>query len=315
MKMINWQNNLIAKLLSLVAAIMLWVYVMSEQNPIVEVTYTVPVRVQNLNEAYLIENAPEDVKVSMSGPRNTIFHMDPKTLVATLDLTKVGIGPHKLPLTFSAPSGMNVIKVSPAQADVFVDEYAVRELDVTFRPIGNLPKDYAVKDMKIVPSRIAVSGAKRYVDAVEKAYIQNKIDTIPNTNQVDIKGNIVLVTVSGQIVHKLTTTPSSGTGTITFTKTAFDKYVAIKPTIEGTPATGYKVSSVEVQPKELSVKGKVETIAKVTELQTLPINIDGASEDVVRTIPVLAVDGVEASANPVQVIVHIEKIDKEPIKQ
>ena len=38
------------KIFCLIAACALWVYVMNEQNPMVENTYTVPVEVRNLDQ-------------------------------------------------------------------------------------------------------------------------------------------------------------------------------------------------------------------------------------------------------------------------
>ena len=50
----NIQDNWVAKVLSLLGAILLWFFVMKEQNPIVDASYTVQVHVQNLNYKYMI---------------------------------------------------------------------------------------------------------------------------------------------------------------------------------------------------------------------------------------------------------------------
>ena len=58
----NWP----AKLLSLLAAIVMWFFTMRDQNPVMEVTYTIPVQVQNLNSGYIIEDAPDVVRVVLA---------------------------------------------------------------------------------------------------------------------------------------------------------------------------------------------------------------------------------------------------------
>ena len=53
------------KLLCLIAACALWVYVMNEQNPQVENTYTVPVETRNLDRSLVATNVPSTVKVKV----------------------------------------------------------------------------------------------------------------------------------------------------------------------------------------------------------------------------------------------------------
>ena len=46
------------KLLCLIAACAFWVYVMNEQNPVMENTYTIPVEVRNLDRSLVATNVP-----------------------------------------------------------------------------------------------------------------------------------------------------------------------------------------------------------------------------------------------------------------
>ena len=41
------QHNLPAKIAALIVAVVLWLYVMNDQNPAMEGTYTVPVTIEN----------------------------------------------------------------------------------------------------------------------------------------------------------------------------------------------------------------------------------------------------------------------------
>ena len=66
--MIHLKRNWPAKLLSLLAAIVMWFFIMRDQNPVMEVTYTVPVQVQNLDSHYIIEDAPDVARIVLSGP-------------------------------------------------------------------------------------------------------------------------------------------------------------------------------------------------------------------------------------------------------
>ena len=73
--MIHLKRNWPAKLLSLLAAIVMWFFIMRDQNPVMEVTYTVPVQVQNLNSGYIVEDAPDTVRVVLAGLVIRLFLM------------------------------------------------------------------------------------------------------------------------------------------------------------------------------------------------------------------------------------------------
>ena len=47
---LSWKKNWGIKILCLISAIIVWLYVMRDQNPVIEVAYTVPVQVQNLDQ-------------------------------------------------------------------------------------------------------------------------------------------------------------------------------------------------------------------------------------------------------------------------
>ena len=63
--MIHLKRNWPAKILSLLAAIVMWFFIMRDQNPVMEVSYTVPVQVQNLAANYIIEDAPQYVRLML----------------------------------------------------------------------------------------------------------------------------------------------------------------------------------------------------------------------------------------------------------
>lgn len=54
----NWP----AKILSVLAAIFMWFFIMKDQNPTIEVSYRVPLQVQNLNSQYILDGLPSDIR-------------------------------------------------------------------------------------------------------------------------------------------------------------------------------------------------------------------------------------------------------------
>ncbi|MDU3640610.1 MAG: CdaR family protein, partial [Veillonella sp.] len=149
--MIHLKRNWPAKLLSLLAAIVMWFFIMRDQNPVMEVTYTVPVQVQNLNSGYIVEDAPDTVRVVLTGPRDTIISMKSDNLRAYIDASGVKPGQNNVTIGFTPPAGMNLVEVKPDNITINVDEYAERKVPVEIVPIGKFSDDIALKSVTIVP--------------------------------------------------------------------------------------------------------------------------------------------------------------------
>ena len=58
------QHNLPAKILALLVAVVLWLYVMNDQNPAIEGNYTVPVTIENAPDGYQINAAADTVTIA-----------------------------------------------------------------------------------------------------------------------------------------------------------------------------------------------------------------------------------------------------------
>ena len=74
------------KFLCLMAAFAFWVYVMNEQNPLVENSYTVPVEVRNLDRSLVALNVPQRVKVKIRMNRSDLVSMRSDNIKAYVDL-------------------------------------------------------------------------------------------------------------------------------------------------------------------------------------------------------------------------------------
>ena len=201
--MIHLKRNWPAKLLSLLAAIVMWFFIMRDQNPVMEVTYTVPVQVQNLKDNYIIEDAPDTVRIVLSGPRDTIISMKADNLRAYIDASGVKPGQNNVTIGFTPPSGMSLVDVKPDTITINVDEYAERKIPVEIVPIGKFSDDIALKSVTVVPKEVTVSGRKQLVNAVNKVVMKVNIagqtknfSAVSTLEAWDISGNVLDVHIN-----------------------------------------------------------------------------------------------------------------------
>ena len=113
-------RNLLPKLLAVLVALIVWMFVMNEQNPPVEGTFQVALSSRNLSNKIVVMEAPETVRVKVRGLRNAIAGATGRDFHATVDLKGLKPGQYDLPVSVTLPPGYELVETTgPDHAPVF----------------------------------------------------------------------------------------------------------------------------------------------------------------------------------------------------
>ena len=82
MKQFFERENLIPRIVTLIVACGLWLYVMSEQNQVIERDFVVKLQQRNVAENMVVLNAPDNIKVKVSGQRSLLGGVTEKEVIA-----------------------------------------------------------------------------------------------------------------------------------------------------------------------------------------------------------------------------------------
>ena len=302
--MIHLKRNWPAKILSLLVAIVMWFFIMRDQNPVMEVSYVVPVQVQNLASNYIVEDAPQSVRVVLSGPRDTIINLKSENLKAYIDASGVKPGQNNVTINFTPPAGMNLVEVKPDTITINVDEYAEKTIPVEIVPIGKFSDDIALKSVTIVPKEVTVSGRKQQVNAVSKVVM--KVNVAGQTKNFSAVSTLEAWDTAGNVLD-VHINPNQGQAQYELNLLRKEKAVPITVPTVGTVAEGYEVKSTSATPTQLTVTGREEMIDSVTEIQTEPIDVSGATKTVQGNYNLVLPNGVNSNTTTVRVKVEIQK--------
>lgn len=306
--MMHWivglKHNWGMKLFCLFCAIGMWVYVMKDQNPIIEMTYTVPVQVQNLDPNYLVEGVPTEVRVHLRGPRNAIFDINPSVLKAYVNLKNAHVGQENIAINFTAPTGTFIDSMTPENVTVTVDEYMVKELQVQAQPLGTVPNDIAIKESKIMPTTVTIAGPAHLVSKAAYAVIRINLDK--HRESFTEVGEILPVDTSGNVVEGLTVTPKGAQIQYDLERIRMEKKVPVQANVVGNVPVGYTVKRVVVEPKELTIVGKESILNGIDGVKTIDIPVNGATGSFTGNYSFVLPEGVATSTDRVVVKVEIE---------
>lgn len=306
----HWQ----LKVLSLLLSIGLLSLVAFEQNPITTKTIHASVNYENLGTRMLIEPVTR-VDVTIFGTAAQVQNFGSTAIVLPVDLSKLGNGSHQLVTHPSVPGGSGVgILQSSVPITVNLDDRVDTNLPIdvraTYAPGWQQDPE---KKPTTTPASVAVSlpasvqgtGAdqlKAFV--VVNQPVQSVTDDVPNLPIQFEKG--------GKSFTFPTTFPQSG-----FNPTVADAHVdARKPNVTrqttlvetptGQPASGYRISGVQISPLFVTVTGPADVLATLDTI-TLPSQTvsSGATSDVSFRVLIPFPAGVSSDTKLAQVTVNV----------
>lgn len=276
-------KNTRLKIVSLMFAIIFWMFVMDQVNP--EMTKLITdVPVELLNESYLTDNnlmiMGQDefaVNVVVSGRRNDILDVQASDIKITADLTGYGSGINSIPLQKKSLKD-NIVISDISSGDIKVKLERVIEVpkSVHVELIGRVEAGYVVADgdrIQVSPEEVLVKGPESLVNSTDVLYGEISIEGATNGIVKDIP--IVPVDNDGTVVQGVTLGREYVNVNIGVEKL---KTLAIEPVIKGELPEGYELVDITVNPPAVTLKGVTSSIDEVKHLKTLPIDISGMTE-------------------------------------
>lgn len=291
----NWQLKIICFLL----AIVLWFVIINEQNPLSEGSYTVPITVENLNSQYITSNVPKTVYVRLSGPRNTIINVGSSDIKAYIDLSDVQEGTVDVPIHVEIPSGTELKKQSMTSTKITVDVYTVKEFKLTPHIVGNLDEKDFISELKIVPEKVVVSGARRLIQEVSQAVIEVPVNQ--RNSDFALMAPIHLYDSEGSPVEGLEMTPWQSNVKVTIGHDAMSKSVPLNVNITGQTAN----KTVTIQPTSIQIRGSADTLRSISSIDLPDINVENMKEEKSWKVIIPPVDGINMYPDEIEAVLHI----------
>ncbi|MGB9661157.1 MAG: CdaR family protein [Moorellaceae bacterium] len=303
--MLHRWENLGYRLLAVILAVVLWLYVTSEQNPNTEYVVRIPLESENLGEGLVVADLPAEVQVRVEGRKGLITNLLPKDIKAYVDLRAAKVGENTLPVQVSLPDGVALVRVNPPQVKVKVEQVKEVQFPVQAHLNGTPAGGYRALEPIIKPSQVVVSGPDDTLKDVGKVYVEVNLDQARGNYLAQLP--VKVVDREGRALGRwLTVTPNSVEVFVPVVQDMPDKMLTIRPRLIGEPAPGYQIKRVILEPAVVEVFAPYNLLANLDYLNTTPINIGGARKNIIVESDLEIPQGVQLSSFPrVRVIVEI----------
>ena len=149
------------KLLSLIFALVLWFFVMGEQD--LEKGFAIPVELSNLPEGLIVSNeVPSLLDVRISGPRSVLMSLEQSDLAIDIDLDglSTGVSSYKrLEERFNLSRNLKITRTSPSVIEVRLERVRAKRVPVKVIVDDDPPDGFKIIAVTAKPSHVTVSGA------------------------------------------------------------------------------------------------------------------------------------------------------------
>ncbi len=188
-------GSLIAKILCVLAAFLLWIYVMAAESPQhKEVFANVVVRVTDgellADQGLAVYNGDGTcIDVTLSGKKSVLTQLTPEDIVATASVKDYrDSGRVDVKITVDVPSGCQLEELSAETVSVYLDYYETKTLDLSMVMNNiSLPEGFAQGAVDVDGYKVTVSGASKYVEMVTDAVAVFDMTGVQQTTDVEAR--------------------------------------------------------------------------------------------------------------------------------
>ena len=322
-------HNILLKFTSLGLGIVLWVIAVNTNNPVISVTYTLPIELVNtenlkannftlLNEKK-ISDSKIDVQVQATRKNLKFVSKNSDSLKANLNFKDIDatyeqyIGKNfSMPVSISFPNYLNssnyqITNVYPSNIDILLDNYAEANEQIYYETDGEPAQNYYIEDIDIEPDSLKISGPKSIIDLIKP--ITLNLSTLGITKGLSAKFPIKIYDKNdNEVTDNLTLTDKYANVTI-----KIDSYQTVpveKPQTIGKISDGYVLKNIDYEPKSIEITGKEKNKISSIKLPSIDINQSSLDRTITYDLNKILQDGIKirkGSADKVTVTLSIAK--------
>lgn len=299
------RENIGLKLFSLVLSIGIWFYAAAERNPVSTKKVMAEVKLVGNPPGDLIVKVRQDpLPIEVTGPRSELDAIMDGDVKAIVTLSDAKPDSHDIRVTdFKIPAIAPNVTAPPRQV-VPAETTFKQKRRVTIEAVYNRdnPLGRVYGSVKLDPNWAWVVGSK--TDVQRAAKLQVFIETRGGNVREDLP--IVAVDRNDVQLDDVTTEPARTHVELNLVDAPTTRSLIVSSSVTGHPNPAYKITEVSVKPDQVIVAGKPETLLQLTNIQTAEVNVDGATADITRQVPLRLPDGVTTKDGARRVTVTVK---------
>lgn len=295
------RRNLLKKLIALVAAFLMWVFVMTEQDPAIDGSYTVPLTISNATYDLIPICDDKTIRITARAPRSNFVKYDANAFRVYANLEGLGEGDHQIIPQVIMPQGFELIETHPASIRVQLDSSIERQIPIELITVGAIASDSAIKDIRKSMDVVTIVGPKSYVEQVTRVY--SMINFSGNTSSFEMQIPMRAVDAKENPVSNVRVVPSVITVSIDIESGLKKKIVPVVS--ELTAPDDWELTKVTVEPAQIEISGAESVINSIVTLKTEPFTVQTGQRDFKGSLKLVVPEGVTVKDDEVTITAEV----------
>ncbi len=302
-------NKIIPKIVCVVLAFALWLYVTNVENPTRTSTINnVSVTVRNKDvladsDLVLSPNQTFTVNVKVEGPANDVYSLDKNDFDIEVDLKNYALkeGTNTIPVTVvSYPSSVKIKNKDVLSLNVQIEKLETREFNITNKVNNVYSKGYSLAYMKVVPSSVKVSGPESLINQISEVAIEGDIKDVSRSYSKDFE--IVAYDEIGNKIEGLTFSDNTATLKVSVNKS---KEVQIKTSYSNALQDGITLTQETLSKNLVYIYGNENLISNIDYVELEPINLANITSSQDISCKIILPEGVTCEDDSIVVSLSI----------
>ena len=311
-----FENKIFWAVVSLLAALFIWVYVTgTQEEPIelsfnnVEVVFTGEDTLQ-ASRGYVINNiSTETVSVKISGTRRNIGSLSASDIKATIDVSLISqTGTITQYYTLTYPDGVDADAVSIVSSNPSVISFNVTRMSTKQVPVevqfkGSTAEGYIAGEVEYEPKTITISGPESELEQIDHVYAEIGGDELTMTRPADVP--FVLMDKSGNELSSDGFEFDVSTINVTIPISMMKEVSLYVQCIYGAGATEEN-TSIEIEPSTITISGDTSVVSGINRIDIATIDLTDFALTLQDTYAIPLQNGVENVSGVTKAEVTIE---------
>ncbi len=306
----------VLKIISLVIAVLLWIYIIAVVDPAVTITVRdIPIRYTNQNlleekGLCLVSDSKSTVELKISGSRKRVANIDNKNIYATVDLTTISkTGTFSLPIAISIPYEYNeIVSKKPYNASVVVDKVVNVDKEVKVLTTGNTANGYIAGTAVPSEKTVKLTGAAAVIDRI--GYIGVELDYDGRSAEINDTARVFFVDRENKRIassNEIYSLVSKDIEEVMVNCPVY-KLKTVPVAIDAKTSDSLENYKLSVQPSNVTIYAENDVLEQIEEIKTEKINLD-TMEEKSQEVKLILPEGVSLRDGITEVTLKAEKRD------
>ena len=272
-------NNIGLKLLALISAIVIWILVVSINDPVADKTFR-DVSVKILNEdvvtsegkTYQIESGSGKATVTVRAQRSVLSKLTTSDLVVTADMKEMTLS-SMIPIKASVrgyEGRYQRISTNPLNVQVRIEDIISNKFPITVSTSGELRDGYTVAGTEADPQTVTITGPQTVVRSID--HVVAKVSLTGVSADTTIKSDLVLYDADNREIDQSRLTNNIGDDGVSVDVQVYPtKTVPIRIDSEKirTP-DGYYLADINYEPSSVEIAADKATLREIEAIEIPP---------------------------------------------